>query len=86
MSDFHACGYLAVTESAGLVAVGVEAFVGVTVTRPAGGRPPPPPGTLVIDPAHTHESDQESVRRKRAKGQPSMSNTLICSSKEPSDL
>lgn len=45
--------YFAAALSGRLVAVGVEAFVGVTVTRAAGRRAPPAPRTLVVNPAQT---------------------------------
>lgn len=41
---------LALTLSAGLITVRIEAFIGVTVARSTGWRSPPTPGTLMINP------------------------------------
>lgn len=46
-------GYLALTLSAGLITVRIEAFIGVTVARSTGWRSPPTPGTLMINPTRT---------------------------------
>ena len=49
--------YLAVALAAGLVAVGIKAFAGVTVAGTAGRTPPPSPWTLLLNPVtytHTH--------------------------------
>lgn len=51
--------YFAATLSSCLVAVGVKAFVGVTVTRPTGRRAPPAPRTLVVNSAQTQTAAEQ---------------------------
>lgn len=60
--------YLAVTVSTGLVTVGVEAFIGVTVTWSTGGRSPPTPGTLMVNSTHTPtvKISKKSKQRQKA--------------------
>lgn len=53
-------GYLAVTVSTRLVTVGVKAFICVTVTWSTGRRPPPTPGTLVVNSTHIHTDSRIS--------------------------
>lgn len=60
--------YLAVTVSTGLVTVGVEAFIGVTVTWSTGGRSPPTPGTLMVNSTNTPtvKISKKSKQRQKA--------------------
>lgn len=60
--------YLAVTVSTGLVTVGVEAFIGVTVTWSTGRRSPPTPGTLMVNSTNTPtvKISKKSKQRQKA--------------------
>lgn len=53
--------HLAVTVSIGLVTVGVEALISVTVARPTCRGPPPTPGTLVVNSAHVNKARTDAT-------------------------
>lgn len=65
--------YLAVTVSTGLVTVGVEAFIGVTVTWSTGGRSPPTPGTLMVNSTNTHQQLKSVRNQNKDRKQQSLS-------------
>lgn len=71
--------YFAATLSRCLVAVGVEAFVGVTVTRPAGRRAPPAPRTLVVNSAQTQTpTEQLKKHTHKLKTRQGKKRQLLC--------